>query len=131
MLSSEPLNTHTVFVDSAAEAASFDPAEYFDTAPELVDRAFNRPRKRKLAELELSGAGGDGVERRVRKKVERAREGAYAELEERLDRADKLDKLRQHMDLQRALMQKGRRKKVQEASGDAPAVYKWKPERKK
>jgi hypothetical protein len=41
---------HTVFVDSAAEAAAFQPAAYFDTPPELLGRAFNRPRNAQLAQ---------------------------------------------------------------------------------
>lgn len=39
---------HIVFVDNVKQAKKFDPAEHFDTAPELVDRAFNRPRKSQL-----------------------------------------------------------------------------------
>jgi U3 small nucleolar RNA-associated protein 11 len=41
---------HTVFVDSAPEAASFDPEAYFDTPKELLGRTFNRPRKEQLAD---------------------------------------------------------------------------------
>ena len=37
-------NTHIVFVDGKEKLQSFDAAKHFDTAPELVDRAFNRPR---------------------------------------------------------------------------------------
>ena len=40
---------HTVFVDSAQEAAKFSPSEYFDTPAELLDRAYNRPRKATLS----------------------------------------------------------------------------------
>jgi U3 small nucleolar RNA-associated protein 11 len=39
---------HTVFVDSAEEAAKFSPAEYFDTPAELLDRSYNRPRRSTL-----------------------------------------------------------------------------------
>jgi len=39
---------HTVFVDTEEEAKNFDAAEHFDTAPELVGRSFNRPRKSQL-----------------------------------------------------------------------------------
>lgn len=37
-------NTHIVFVDSEQEAKEFDPVKHLDTAPELVNRKFNRPR---------------------------------------------------------------------------------------
>jgi hypothetical protein len=41
-------NKHTVFVDSAAEAAAFKPAQYFDTPAELLGRSYNRPRSAQL-----------------------------------------------------------------------------------
>jgi U3 small nucleolar RNA-associated protein 11 len=44
----QPRNTHTVFVDEEAEATAFNPAQHFDTAPELAARAYNRPRKETL-----------------------------------------------------------------------------------
>ena len=37
-----------VFVDNEEEAKSFDAAKHFNTAPELVDRHFNRPTKEQL-----------------------------------------------------------------------------------
>ncbi len=37
-----------MFVDSAQDAKRFKADEFFDTAPELVGRAFNRPRKAQL-----------------------------------------------------------------------------------
>jgi hypothetical protein len=43
-----PQNKHTVFVDSAKEAAKFKPAKFFDTPAELLGRAYNRPRKAQL-----------------------------------------------------------------------------------
>jgi U3 small nucleolar RNA-associated protein 11 len=43
-----PQNKHTVFVDSAEEAAKFKPAKYFDTPAELLGRAYNRPRRAQL-----------------------------------------------------------------------------------
>jgi len=36
-------NKHTVFVDSFDQALTFNPGEYFNTLPELVNRSFNRP----------------------------------------------------------------------------------------
>lgn len=43
-----PQNKHTVFVDSAAEAAKFKPAKFFDTPAELLGRTYNRPRQAQL-----------------------------------------------------------------------------------
>jgi len=44
---------HTIFVDEEAEAAALDPAQYFDTAEELLGRSFNRPRTAQLAQASL------------------------------------------------------------------------------
>lgn len=41
-------NKHTVFVDSAKEAAHFKPAKFFDTPAELLGRSYNRPRNSQL-----------------------------------------------------------------------------------
>ena len=141
---------HTVFVDSAEEAAAFDAAAFLDTDAALLGRAFNRPRRAQLAGGELLGSGsgggaggagaaaaaaaGGGVdkeERRSLKRARRERDRAYAELDERMERSEKLGRLAQHMDLKRALLQKGKRVKVKDAEGEAPAVYKWKAERKR
>jgi U3 small nucleolar RNA-associated protein 11 len=35
-------NKHTVFVDTFDQALTFEPANYFNTLPELVGRTFNR-----------------------------------------------------------------------------------------
>ena len=137
---------HTVFVDSAEEAAAFDAAAFLDTDAALLGRTFNRPRRAQLAGGEMLGGsgaaaaaaggsgGGGGVdkeERRALKRSRRQRDRAYAELDERMERSEKLGRLAQHMDLKRALLQKGKRVKVKDAEGEAPAVYKWKAERKR
>jgi U3 small nucleolar RNA-associated protein 11 len=61
----------------------------------------------------------------------RAVRRAYEELAQREERSKKLGNLAAHMDLERALLQKGRRKKVKDADGDTPAVYVWKSQRRK
>lgn len=43
-----PQSKHTVFVDSAAEAAAFKPEQFFDTPAELLGRTYNRPRNAQL-----------------------------------------------------------------------------------
>ena len=58
-------NRHVVFVDDEAEAARFDAAAHFDTAPELLERTFNRPRLAQLADAGAvstsKGSGGDAA----------------------------------------------------------------------
>jgi U3 small nucleolar RNA-associated protein 11 len=133
-----------VFLDSAQEAQEFDAARFLDTDPALLGRTFNRPRRAQLegggaaATTTAAGAGAAGAasgvdkeERRSLKRARRARDRAYAELDERMERSEKLGKLAQHLELKRALLQKGKRVKVKDAQGDAPAMYKWKAERKR
>ena len=50
-------NRHIVFVDDEKEAQRFDAAAHFDTAPELLDRQFNRPRLSQLADARAVSAG--------------------------------------------------------------------------
>ena len=119
---------HTVFVDDLQEAKSFDPARHFDTHPDLVGRAFNRPRLGQLAEGGFGGKGveeevkgkgkekGDGdaeakrrrnQEKKQRRKIGRAREQLYKELEARYKRKKELQKVDRKLELQRARMGKG------------------------
>jgi U3 small nucleolar RNA-associated protein 11 len=121
--------SHLLFVDSAADARAFDPAVAFDTAPELVDRAFNRPRVATLAASAASLAAPP-PERAVRG-LKRAREDAYAELGAREDRAKRLAAVADTFRTQRALLGKGRREKVGEAKGDRPPVFRWAQQRKR
>jgi U3 small nucleolar RNA-associated protein 11 len=114
--------THTVFVDDEEQAEAFDPVEYFDTVPKLVDAAHNRLRRDQLKTLEL-GLGKDVVAA--------ASERAYGKLSHGLARTQALQASVDHLDQKRHLMGKGKRVKVREAEGDRPAVFKWKNERKR
>lgn len=126
-LDSAPRNTHSVFVDTEEEAATFSGAAFLGTAPDLVSRTFNRPRLETLAEAPLQGT----ADKKAVKKARREASKAYEELSARIDRADKLRRARQHIEMRKALLGKGARIKEKDATGDAPVVYKWKPIRKK
>jgi U3 small nucleolar RNA-associated protein 11 len=69
--------------------------------------------------------------RKQRRTLEKERRKSYTELERREARSAKLGVLAAHMDVSRALLQKGRRVKVADAQGDAPPQYKWRTERKR
>lgn len=66
-----------MFVDNEEEAKSFDAAKHFDTAPELLDRHFNRPTKEQLRSEKL-------IKKRLSRKelnrIESAKAAAYTEL---------------------------------------------------
>ncbi|GFR47495.1 hypothetical protein Agub_g9224 [Astrephomene gubernaculifera] len=124
---------HTVFVDSAVEAASFDPTEYFDTPAELLDRTFNRPRSAQLADRKavLGAAAGKGVEKR--------KYASYKELAQRQERRQKVAAVADHLAYQKLVMGKGRKRKLgakelREAGLEPEAagkVFVWKRERKR
>lgn len=115
---------HIIFVDNEEEATAFDAATYFDTDPEYVSKAHYRPRKDTLRrQVELPA--------KTQKKIERRKERAYRELNERVKREKKLGLLRNHLQLQKSLLGKGRRRKVKDATGNKPALYKWKTQRKR
>ena len=52
-----PQNTHKIFFEDAAAMTKFDAAKHFDTAPELVRRAFNRPSMSTLESTTISDKG--------------------------------------------------------------------------
>ncbi|KAG2436623.1 hypothetical protein HYH02_011558 [Chlamydomonas schloesseri] len=125
---------HTVFVDSEREAREFDPAKYFDTPAELLDRTFNRPRKEQLADR------GAVVGAKSLKGVEKRKYAAYKELEQRAQRGGKVGKLAQHLAYEKTVAHsKGRKRKLSPkelaAAGADPEaagkVFVWKRERKR
>jgi U3 small nucleolar RNA-associated protein 11 len=113
---------HTIFVDNKEEAKKFSAVEYFDTEPEYLDRAYDRPRR---------GNSEEGKPKKLSKKILRQKEKKYKELEERIKRERKLNLLRIQLQTQKNLLGKGQRKKIKDAQGDRPAVYKWKMKRKR
>jgi len=143
LLVDKPINKHTVFLESEAAAASFDPAVHFGTDPKLVGRAYNRPRKGTIAEdgskeavdgemLTVSSViSGPGTMRAL-KKTMKQRDKAYSELAERLGRAEKLKRLAARKEVEKQVMNsKGRKRRVKDAEDGKPALYKWKRQRAK
>lgn len=133
MIGDETPKTHKIFVETAEEVEEFDLGEHFDTAPELVDRAYNRPRKETLAKGIYAGSKDEGTHitrKRVRRALEE-KEKSYDELNKRIKRADKLKVTAQCLLLQRHLMGKGTKKKLANAEDGKPAVFKWKRQRAK
>lgn len=122
-LEDSPPNTHTIFADSKKEAEMFDAATHFNTHPELVTRRFNRLRVDQLQEKPLSFTSD-------KERLRKGRKNAYDELAKRIEREKQLSVVEQQMQLQKHLMGKGRRKKIQ-ISEDGPVIYKWKKQRKR
>jgi len=122
---SHPPNQHVVFVDSQKEAQSFDAATHFDTLPELVSRTYNRPKRETLMKQLIQTPDDQIV-----KRLEKQRHRCYEELRERIEREKKMQKVSEELELQKHLMGKGRRYKIQKDEKSTP-VYKWKKERKR
>lgn len=123
-------NRHIVFVDDEEEAQAFDPAAHFDTAPELLDRQFNRPRLSQLADAKAVSAGEAAAA--AVKRLEKKRAAAYRELAERQQRQEKLGGLAQQMAYDKQVMGKGRKRKLRpEEAGGQTGVFRWKAERKR
>lgn len=155
LLMDAPVNKHTLFLESDAAAEKFDPAKHFDTDSKLAGRAYNRPRTGTImpvapnsasaAEAAESGRGSETLgagavggivsgptSMKVLKKVMKQRDKAYRELAERLARAEKLKLLAARKETEKLVMgSKGSKRKVKDATGSAPAVYKWKRQRAK
>ena len=133
MVGDEAPKKHVIFVDSQREVEEFDVEKHFDTAPELVDRAYNRPRKETLEKGIYVGSKDEGAyitRKRVRKALEE-KEKSYDELNKRIKRAKKLNMATKCLILQRNLMGKGSKKKLADAERGKPAVFKWKRQRAK
>jgi U3 small nucleolar RNA-associated protein 11 len=111
--------SHKVFVDSQGEQEAFDPAAHFNTAPELVDRFYNRPKL--LSAREDSGSGavatsaglidprcvttslGAAAGSKKRKAGTAAVPAGYRELRERVKRSTSLKTAIDKLSLQRQL----------------------------
>lgn len=125
-------NRHTVFVDEAANAKQFDPADYFDTPAELLDRSYNRPRTSQLQ----AGAASTAVKPQgvaSSRKLEKRKHAAYKELVQRSERKEKLAGITQKMTYEKEVMGKGRKRKLaaSELGSQQQKVFRWKAERKK
>ncbi len=142
---------HTVFLDSDEKAKKFDVAEHFGTVPELAGRTFNRPRKETLIKMNNHNEveyDEDGVEyeynpteKQIKKerklaklqarKVSKARQSAYAEMEARKRRIEMLKNTEAHLVTEKIVSSKGRKRKIKGAENGKPAIYKFRRKRAK
>mmetsp|Transcript_34835 Transcript_34835/g.97732 ORF Transcript_34835/g.97732 Transcript_34835/m.97732 type:complete len:269 (-) Transcript_34835:22-828(-) len=100
----------------------FDVAAHFDTHPLLLGKKANRPRLQQLA----VGTFAERAE------VDAGTKASYRELLHRQERAKKLKRVREELELRENLRGKGKRKKASDATEDGkPAVYRWQYERKR
>lgn len=119
---------HTVFVDNEEQANNFEVADHFDTVPELAGRAFNRVKKKDLSDLaqHLSSR-----RKQMGKKLAKARSAAYGELQARAIRVKALGLAEAHLETEKLVAGRGRKRKIKEAENGKPAQYKWRRKRAK
>ena len=127
-MDNEESNHHTVFGEDPKELKNWNPATYFDTLPELVNRKYNRLSEKQLKDQAFSGSLSD--EKQLAKMKER-RENRYKELEENLEDQVTIDRIMSHIELRKNLNRKGRRVKVRDGKNGFAAVYRWEYQRKK
>ncbi len=133
LLGEAPANKHTVFVDDEGARRDFSAADYFDTPAEFVGSSAHRPRRSQVE-------GGEPSEKRQKKGLgvvaprghKKKNRAAYRELEQRARRMADMEDAALRMDLEKAAMGKGRKRRVLKASQNAgKPLYKWKKERKR
>jgi U3 small nucleolar RNA-associated protein 11 len=120
-------NKHTFYVDSRSDVEQFDLASHLHTAPELIDRTFNRPRVEQLAHAVIVGAKTE----EEREEAERARMAKYTELAARLSREDRIQRMTNALENERLAQEKGHKVKVKGAKKTDAVLYKFRQERKR
>ncbi|XP_029958658.1 putative U3 small nucleolar RNA-associated protein 11 [Salarias fasciatus] len=124
---SKQKNTHTFFVDSKKEVKSFDLAHHLDTAPELLNRVYNRPTLKTLETKVIQGAEAP----RVIKKLAKQRKHQYKILSQRIDREKKMFVISQKIQTRKDLQDKGKKVKVKKETPNSAAIYKFEAKRKR
>ena len=124
-------NRHTIFFEDDGAREAFEPAAHFGTTAEHASNPRHRPR------VADDGGDGDGgrapaaVPKKLRRKLEQRNAAMYDELRQRRERGTQLKAVLSHMEAEKHAMGKGRKRKVQDAAGGQPAVYKFKRQRQK
>ncbi|XP_022529429.2 probable U3 small nucleolar RNA-associated protein 11 [Astyanax mexicanus] len=121
-------NKHTFFVDTKKEVDDFDLATHLNTAPELVERTYNRPTLDTLANKSIMGA----VDPKTVKRLAKQRKSQYELLSQRIDREKKMFVMTQKIQTRKDLQDKNKKvRKMRKETPSAPAVYKFEAKRKR
>ncbi|KAK7812443.1 hypothetical protein U0070_001541 [Myodes glareolus] len=120
-------NKHVFFFDTKKEVERFDIATHLQTAPELVDRVFNRPRIDTLQKEKVKGLTPQTRLKRIAKERQRQ----YDCLTQRIDREKKLFVVAQKIQTRKDLMDKTKKVKVKKETVNSPAIYRFQTRRKR
>ena len=121
-------NRHTIFFEDDGAREAFEPAAHFGTTAEHASNPRHRPR---VADDGDGGGAPAAVPKKLRRKLEQRNAAMYDELRQRRERGTQLKAVLSHMEAEKHAMGKGRKRKVQDAAGGQPAVYKFKRQRQK
>ncbi|XP_034553678.1 probable U3 small nucleolar RNA-associated protein 11 [Notolabrus celidotus] len=124
---SKQKNKHTFFVDTKKEVVSFDLANHLNTAPELLDRVYNRPTLETLETKVIKAA----AEPETVKKLARQRKHQYKILSQRIDREKKMYVISQKIQTRKDLQDKTKKVRVKRETTGAAAIYKFEARRKR
>ncbi|NWJ02951.1 UTP11 protein, partial [Crypturellus undulatus] len=124
-------NKHVFFFDTKKEGKThkgfFDIATHLNTAPELVDRVYNRPTMATLQKESLKGA----TDPAHLKKLAAQRKNQYNLLKQRIEREKKMFVIAQKIQTRKDLLDKTQKVKVKKETTNSPAIYKFKFQRKR
>ncbi|XP_010212372.1 PREDICTED: probable U3 small nucleolar RNA-associated protein 11, partial [Tinamus guttatus] len=105
----------------------FDIATHLNTAPELVDRVYNRPTIATLQKESLKGA----TDPAHLKKLAKQRKNQYDLLKQRIEREKTMFVIAQKIQTRKDLLDKTQKVKVKKETTNSPAIYKFKFQRKR
>uniref|UniRef100_A0A8C9NP68 U3 small nucleolar RNA-associated protein 11 n=1 Tax=Serinus canaria TaxID=9135 RepID=A0A8C9NP68_SERCA len=105
----------------------FDIAAHLDTVPELVDRVYNRPT---IATLQREAVKGP-TDPALLKKLAQQRKNQYDLLRQRIEREKAMFVISQKIQTRKDLLDKTHKVKVKKETTTAPAIYKFKFQRKR
>uniref|UniRef100_A0A8C5P7F5 U3 small nucleolar RNA-associated protein 11 n=1 Tax=Leptobrachium leishanense TaxID=445787 RepID=A0A8C5P7F5_9ANUR len=120
-------NKHTFFCDTKKEVRHFDLATHLNTAPDLVNRVFNRPTMDTLKKKAIVGA----KDTKQLKKLSKQRKQQYEILKQRIEREKKLFVIAEKIQTRKDLLDKRHNVKVKKETVDSAAIYKFKMQRKR
>lgn len=99
-------NTHTFFAEDETDFQQFNLAKHLGTAPELVDRTYNRPHSQTLAARQVVAAQDAGA-KTLSRNIERSQGKLYQSLQARISRKQKLQTMLDALEKRRLMSAKG------------------------
>jgi len=129
-----PQNKHTFFVEDEKEKTKFRLAERLGTEKALLKRRYNRIRTEDLMKTQLGQSQGSNINLKEKiVQIKKDKNKSYKLLNQRVQRLEKMDRLKRKMELKRIIQDKKREivKRIEPETPEAPPIYEFKQERMK